>query len=347
MKRRLFPLLIAISALSVSASAALYSVLGLSKLFAGASIEVMIMAGTLEVAKLIVASLLYQYWDIINKWLRSYLVLAVFILMAITSGGIYGFLSGAFQETSTQSELLDKQVQIIDAKRIRFIESRDDYKLIVKELTTSLANPTMIQYVDRESGQLVTTTSSRVRKLKQSELSEAKLNLSSVTDSIALYDTKILEQQIGNESARELGPLKYMSQLTEQPMESIVNWFMLLIIFVFDPLAIAMVIAANVAFAQIKTTTKFEMSNITQEEVFSILNTEDDVEEVVMSKPDGLEFNTPYTMDEVISAFPEDVQSSIVEEKTLQGDIYGEKGLKDLQIERDKLTKRIKNYGRI
>jgi len=324
MKRRLFPLLIAISALSVSASAALYSVLGLSKLFAGASIEVMIMAGTLEVAKLIVASLLYQYWDIINKWLRSYLVLAVFILMAITSGGIYGFLSGAFQETSTQSEFLDKQVQIIDAKRIRFIESRDDYKLIVKELTTSLANPTMIQYVDRESGQLVTTTSSRVRKLKQSELSEAKLNLSSVTDSIALYDTKILEQQIGNESARELGPLKYMSQLTEQPMESIVNWFMLLIIFVFDPLAIAMVIAANVAFAQIKTTTK-----------------------VVMSKPDGLEFNTPYTMDEVISAFPEDVQSSIVEEKTLQGDIYGEKGLKDLQIERDKLTKRIKNYGRI
>jgi len=324
MKRRLFPLLIAISALSVSASAALYSVLGLSKLFAGASIEVMIMAGTLEVAKLIVASLLYQYWDIINKWLRSYLVLAVFILMAITSGGIYGFLSGAFQETSTQSEFLDKQVQIIDAKRIRFIESRDDYKLIVKELTTSLANPTMIQYVDRESGQLVTTTSSRVRKLKQSELSEAKLKLSSVTDSIALYDTKILEQQIGNESARELGPLKYMSQLTDQSMESIVNWFMLLIIFVFDPLAIAMVIAANVAFAQIKTTTK-----------------------VVMSKPDGLEFNTPYTMDEVISAFPEDVQSSIVEEKTLQGDIYGEKGLKDLQIERDKLTKRIKNYGRI
>ena len=324
MKRRLFPLSIAISALSVSASAALYSVLGLSKLFAGASIEVMIMAGTLEVAKLIVASLLYQYWDIINKWLRSYLVLAVFILMAITSGGIYGFLSGAFQETSTQSEFLDKQVQIIDAKRIRFIESRDDYKLIVKELTTSLANPTMIQYVDRESGQLVTTTSSRVRKLKQSELSEAKLKLSSVTDSIALYDTKILEQQIGNESARELGPLKYMSQLTDQSMESIVNWFMLLIIFVFDPLAIAMVIAANVAFAQIKTTTK-----------------------VVMSKPDGLEFNTPYTMDEVISAFPEDVQSSIVEEKTLQGDIYGEKGLKDLQIERDKLTKRIKNYGRI
>ena len=168
-----------------------------------------------------------------------------------------------------------------------------------------------------------------------------------MVDSISVYDVKLLEKQITNEAVSELGPLKYMAELTGQDMGKIVNWFMLLIIFVFDPLAIAMVIAANVAFAQIKTTTKFEMSNITQEEVFSILNTEDDVEEVVMSKPDGLEFNTPYTMDEVISAFPEDVQSSIVEEKTLQGDIYGEKGLKDLQIERDKLTKRIKNYGRI
>ena len=251
MKKYIFPSVIALSALSVSASAAFYSVFGLSKLFAGASTQVIIMAGALEVAKLVIASLLYQYWDTINKFLRFYFVLAVFILMIITSGGIYGFLSGAFQETNTQSEFLDKQVLILDAKRTRFIESRDDYKIRVKELTTALANPTMIQYVDKETGQLVTTTSSRVRKIKQNELLEAKNNLSSVTDSIALYDVKILEMQIGNESARELGPLKYMAKLTNKPMEVIVNWFMLLIIFVFDPLAISMVVAANMAFAKI------------------------------------------------------------------------------------------------
>ena len=279
MRRYIFPIVIAASALSVSVSAAYYSVFGLSKLFAGASTEVIIMASTLEVAKLVAASLLYQYWSVLNKVLRSYLVLATLILMVITSGGIYGFLSGAFQETSTQSEFLDKQVKVIDAKRTRFIESRDDYKLTVKELTTALANPTMIQYVDSESGQLVTTTSSRVRKMKQGELLEAKTNLLSITDSIAFYDIKILEQEIGNESARELGPLKYMAQLTNQPMESIVNWFMLLIIFVFDPLAISLVVAANMAFAQIKPTTKFEMSTVTQDEVFAMLNTKDDVEE--------------------------------------------------------------------
>ena len=252
MKERIFPFVIALSALSVSASAAFYSVFGLAHLFAGASTEVIIMAGALEVAKLVVASLLYQYWDTINKILRTYFMIATFILMVITSGGIYGFLSGAYQETATQSEFLDKQVQIIEVKRTRFIETRDDLKLTVKELTTALSNPTMIQYVDKESGQLVTTTSSRQRKLLETQLNEAKINLNAVTDSIAVLDVRILDTQIGNESARELGPLKYMATLTGQPMEKIVNWFMLLIIFVFDPLAIAMVVAANMAFAQIK-----------------------------------------------------------------------------------------------
>jgi len=252
MKERIFPYIIALSALSVSASAAFYSVFGLAHLFAGASTQVIIMAGALEAAKLVVASLLYQYWDTINKVLRTYFMIATFILMVITSGGIYGFLSGAYQETATQSEFLDRQVAIIDSKRTRFIESRDDLKITVKELTTALANPTQIQYVDKETGQLITTTSSRQRKLLETQLNEAKINLNAVTDSIAVLDIRVLDAQIGNESARELGPLKYMSTLTGQPMETIVNWFMMLIIFVFDPLAIAMVVAANMAFAHVK-----------------------------------------------------------------------------------------------
>ena len=248
MKNKLLPYIIALSALSVSASAAFYSVYGLSQLFAGASTEVMIMAGSLEFAKLVVASLLYQYWKDINALLKTYLSIAVVILILITSGGIYGFLSGAYQETATQSEFLERKVNVIELKQNRFIEQRDDLKITIKELTTALANPTQIQYVDKESGQLVTTTSSRQRKLLESQLSESKTRYNQVTDSIASLDIKILDQQIGNESARELGPLKYMAQLTNKPMETIVNWFMIFIIFVFDPLAIAMVIAANMAF---------------------------------------------------------------------------------------------------
>ena len=267
MEKRLLPFLIAFSALSVSASAAFYSVFGLSHLFAGASTEVIIMAGALEFAKLVVASLLYQYWNVINKWLRTYLMLAVFILMVITSGGIYGFLSGAFAETNTQSQFLDKQIEIQTAKQNVFIEKKEDLSLekiqlnqTIADLRTSLSNPTSVSYYSEEAGQVITTTSSSTRRALQSELNTTiterdtiSQQINAVTDSIAVYDVKILEQQIGNESARELGPLKYMAELTGKPMEQIVNWFMLLIIFVFDPLAIAMVVAANMAFAQIKT----------------------------------------------------------------------------------------------
>ena len=268
MKKRILPLVIALSALSVSASAAFYSVFGLSHLFAGASTEVIIMAGALEFAKLVCASLLYQYWNVINKWLRAYLVSAVFILMIITSGGIYGFLSGAFAETNTQSQFLDKQIEIQTAKQNVFVEKKEDLSLekiqlnqTIADLRTSLSNPTSVSYYSEEAGQVITTTSSSTRRALQSELNTTiaerdtiSQQINAVTDSIAVYDVKILEQQIGNESARELGPLKYMAELTEKPMEQIVNWFMLLIIFVFDPLAIAMVVAANMAFAQIKNT---------------------------------------------------------------------------------------------
>ena len=140
MKERIFPFIIALSALSVSASAAFYSVFGLSHLFAGASTQVIIMAGALEVAKLVVASLLYQYWDKINKLLRTYFIVATFVLMVITCGGIYGYLSGAYESTATQSEFLDKQVLIVDAKRNRFEEQKSDL-IIEKEVIKYKENP--------------------------------------------------------------------------------------------------------------------------------------------------------------------------------------------------------------
>lgn len=247
--KKLFPYVIALSALSVSASAALYSVVGLSKLFAGAKVQVMIMAGSLEFAKLVIASVLYQYWDKTNAFIKTYLMIALIILITITSGGIYGYLSGAYQETSNQSEFLDKEVAIIDSKRIRYEEQRNDYKTSIQTWTEALANPTQIQYVDKESGQLVTTTSSRQRKLLEAELKEAKTSLSAVTDSISVLDMKILDMQLNNEAARELGPLKYMAKLFDKSMDEIINWFMVMIIFVFDPLAIVLVVIANQAFS--------------------------------------------------------------------------------------------------
>ena len=168
--------------------------------------------------------------------------------MVITSAGIYGFLSGAYQETATLSDINSQRVAILQAKQDRFIEQREELILQVKDLTQALANPGNIQYVDRETGLLVTTTSRAQRQLVQGELKESKQLLASVRDSVSTYDVLILEQSLSDDSSRELGPLKYISQLAGTEMDSVINWFTLLIIFVFDPLAISLVIAANIAF---------------------------------------------------------------------------------------------------
>jgi len=276
MKKNLFPLLIALSALTVSGSAAFYSVFGLSKLFAGASTQVIIMAGSLEFAKLVVASLLYQYWDTINKWLRTYLSIACFVLMVITSGGIYGFLSGAYQSTANQSELLDKSLMILNQKQVRFEETKKDLTLeknqinkSIADLRVSLSNPQQVSWYDKNSETVITSTSSSARRALQSELKTTiedrgniNLKIESVMDSINVTDIALLNKEISNEAESELGPLKYLSETTGYPMNQVVNWFLLLIIFVFDPLAIALVVASNMAFAQIrKPEIDFDLDN--------------------------------------------------------------------------------------
>jgi len=277
-KSRSFPFLIGLSALAVSGSAAFYSVFGLSKLFAGAALQVIIMAGSLEFAKLVTASLLYQYWNTINRWLKYYLSIAVFVLMIITSGGIYGFLSGAYQETATKSEFLDKSLAVLQTKQNRFEEQKTDLNIektqlntTISDLRTSLSNPTSVSYWDENSQSVITTTSSSTRRALQSELKTTiedrdniNLKLEAVMDSVMRIDTELLDLEIGNEEQRELGPLKYLAETTGKDMGTVVNWFLLLIVFVFDPLAIALVVAANFAFSQINPIRKKEILKITK-----------------------------------------------------------------------------------
>jgi hypothetical protein len=266
MKQKIFPFLIALSALAVSGSAAFYSITGLSKLFAGASTEVIIMASSLEAAKLVMASLLYQYWDKLGKLLRTYLTIALIVLIGITSAGIYGFLSGAYQETASKASVVDKETQVYKVKKERFEQSKTDYTTEkqrldndISQLRGALATGSTTQSVDAKTGQIVTRANNANRKTFEAQLNSAIQNkqivddkIIAANDSITALDIKILEIESKAELAGELGPLKYISKLTDKPMDQIINWFLLVIIFVFDPLAICLVIAANIAFNQLK-----------------------------------------------------------------------------------------------
>jgi hypothetical protein len=257
LKNKIFPLLIAFSALSVSASAAFYSVSGLSKLFAGASLEVIIMASSLEIAKLVIASLLYQYWDSLNKGLRAYLTVATCVLILITSAGIYGFLSGAYQETANKEGIVTQQITALETKKALYEETRDNLLADRKsnnELRGTLSKGSTTQFTDKNGNLVVRTNNSAIRNIestaKENERLAAKLDVAN--DSIFALETQILEAKVNSEAASELGPLKYLSELTGVEMNRIINWLLLVIIFVFDPLAIALVIAANFAFTQLR-----------------------------------------------------------------------------------------------
>ena len=260
-KRTGFGFLMVFSTLSLAGTAAYYSVFGLSSLFAGAKFEVIIMASALELAKLIVASYLHNHWSKLGLLLKSYLTLGVGILMIITSAGIYGFLTSAYQTTADQLTIVDKQVAVVEMKRDRFSESLEGYKIernqlngSITELTKGLSNNT-IQYKDKETGEIITTTSSSTRRVLTSQLNDMKeqrnkvsIKMEAVTDSITKLDLQILDLESNNEVAAEIGPLRYMAKITGRSMDVIVNWFTLMIVFVFDPMAIAMVIAVNKYF---------------------------------------------------------------------------------------------------
>ena len=253
---KLRTLLLGLSALFIAFNAAFFSVTGLAKLFAGASLSVILMASSLELAKLIVAGYLYNYWERINKGFRMYLLGATLVLVLITSLGIYGFLTSAFQDTFKTYSVTSKEKVFLQQKE-KFWES--DVERYDKELerisenisTLSSAKSQQIQYKDKD-GTVRNSVSTAELRAAQSRITEEEKNRKEVqskrqvaADSLQSIQLQILQIDTNTEVGSELGPLEYLSGLLGKPMDVIINWFILIIIFVFDPLAVALVVAFN------------------------------------------------------------------------------------------------------
>ena len=256
MKFRTF--LLGLSALFVAFNAAFFSVSGLSKLFAGASLSVILMASSLELAKLITAGYLYNYWEKINKVFRWYLVTGVLILVLITSLGIYGFLTSAFQDTYNMFSANEKQKIFLQQKEKFYSDDVTRYDEELKRISnniSTLSNAKSQQIEVRDTsvvGGIRRTISTSELRLAQKRIEVEEENRKSVqskrevaADSLQSIQLKVLDLDTNLEAGSELGPLQYLSGLTGYGMDRIINWLILIIIFVFDPLAVALVVAFN------------------------------------------------------------------------------------------------------
>jgi len=289
-------LLLGLSALFVAFNAAFFSVTGLSKLFAGASLSVILMASSLELAKLIVAGYLYNYWEKINKLFRIYLIIGTTILVLITSLGIYGFLTAAFQDTLNQYNVSSTQKQFLQQKESFWNSDVTRYDAELERIsnnisTLSSAKSQQIQYTDKD-GNVRNTVSTAELRAAQSRIATEETNRKEVqskrqvaADSLQSIQLKILELDTDTETGSELGPLQYLSTLLDRPMTDIINWFILIIIFVFDPLAIALVVAFNNA-VKIDKGEKDKKKVIEKRELYGEVSDESTINEDIVETND-------------------------------------------------------------
>ncbi len=261
MKKYIFPFIVALSALSLAGAAAFFSVTGLSKLFGGAKMEIIIMASALEFAKLVTASFLHRYWKTIKWQMKVYLTVGVVTVMLITSAGIYGFLSNAYSTTSGKLQNIDAQIQMVEQKKTIInseISRVEDNKIMKSDRVKSLVNLRIQQetrldslYSRRQIGAAKRVESQIEQANKEIIITNIEIDTLNNQTQRKYGEITVLELEIlnlkNNDINGEVGPLKYIAKLTGRDMDSVVNFFILLLIFVFDPLAVSLIIATNIA----------------------------------------------------------------------------------------------------
>lgn len=215
---------LAISAILVSVLAATFSVSGLSRLFTGAAFAIILMGGALEFAKFTAAAFLHRTWNRLNIFYRSYLLISVIVLSAITSMGIFGFLSDAYQASSS-----DLQMYAVKISAVKDDQVRNNAEIARLNRT-----------VDEIPGNRV-TKKLEIRNQIEPQLKEFFAKNEKAADEIKQMNLKVLEIK------NKVGPLIYIAKAFNQDIDTVVKWLILVFVSVFDPLAICLVIATSEA----------------------------------------------------------------------------------------------------
>ena len=226
-----FSSLIGFSALLVAGSAAFFSVFGLSKLFSGAALSVIVMAGSLEFTKLVAASFLYQYWYDMGRILKWYLTLGVAVLVLITSAGIFGYLSNAYQGATV---VFEKQTTALLAYEDRLEQLEEDKVFLKEELDVQVASLPE-NYI---------TAKRKLREDFNPQIQKVNNEILDIKGKVADLKVELIETGV------DVGPAIYLARTFDTDVDTVVKFFIFILIFVFDPMALAMVIAWNTSLGR-------------------------------------------------------------------------------------------------
>lgn len=226
------------AATAVAGTGAYFSVTGLGVLFSGASTAVIVMASALEFAKLVTASYLEQKWRETTLFLKVYLTSAVFILMLITSAGIFGYLSNAFQQQNIKLQQVDREILVFQTK---IDQNTSQIEQLSTQISESNKNQTTILGKGKVNNRLLRSIDNRDR-----QIGKINNNIAKLQEDNAKNNEEINKIRLNNlDLEKEVGGFKFVAQAFDVELDKVVKWFMFLIVFVFDPLAIALVLALN------------------------------------------------------------------------------------------------------
>ena len=237
-----FYIWIGLSALFIAGSAAAFSVYGLAKLFSGAFISVVIMASALELGKLVTASFLYRYWNMINWFQKVSMTIATIVLIFITSAGIFGYLSNAYQGATLEFEKQSTELLTIEER----IDQLEEDKVFLKEELEVAISELPDNYITAK------------RKLRE----DYNPQILQINNELLEYKRTRADLEIGLVSTGvDVGPAIYLARTFGTDIDTVVKFFIFILIFVFDPLAVMLVIAYNQALLERKPKKKTQHDN--------------------------------------------------------------------------------------
>jgi signal transduction histidine kinase len=237
-----FYIWIGLSALLIAGSAAAFSVYGLAKLFSGAFLSVVIMAGSLELGKLVTASFLYRYWNMINWFQKVYMTIATLVLIFITSAGIFGYLSNAYQGATLEFEKQSTELIAVEER----IEQLEEDKLFLKEELEVAISELPDNYI---------TAKRNLREQYNPQIVRVNEEILDYKKTRADLEIQLVSTGV------DVGPAIYLSRTFGTDIDTVVKFFIFILIFVFDPLAVMLVIAYNQAL--------IDRNKLTQDDIYS------------------------------------------------------------------------------